>query len=80
MKISTKEIVGNEIVLEVLSTDHRTNYSDVQAETDRYMDAEFGGENYVFDGASRVGVGITADGSGMGHQARFFVGYQRSEQ
>lgn len=79
MEISITEREGNEVVLQVLSQDHRTNYSDVEAASKEFMAAQFPDQDFTYDGAGRVGVGITADGKGMGHQAKFFVGFQLNE-
>lgn len=77
MDISVNEIIGNEIVLEVTAENPDTTYEQVQVETDKFIAAEYG-DNFEYTGAGRVGLGITSNGIGVGHQARFFVGYKIS--
>lgn len=77
MNITVNETIGNEIVLEVTAEDYDTTYSQVEAETDKYMAENFG-DNMECTGAGRVGMGISSNGVGVGHQARFFVGYKVS--
>lgn len=63
------------ISLEVNSEDYRLTYEDVEAATDAFITEHYADSGFTYGGASRVGVGITADGAGSGSLARFFVDY-----
>lgn len=63
------------ISLEVNADDYHLNYDDVQAATDAFIAENYADTGFTYGGASRVGVGITADGAGSGSLARFFVDY-----
>ena len=76
IRITVLTATNDSAELEVTSNDHTTTYADVTAAIEQML-AEEQSTWTVDADISRVGVGITADGKGMGHAAKFYASISR---